>query len=67
MVALVMATAIWLLIRGHLISEGIWVERNPKRAEEVNSEEVEAKLRKLRQDERELESLLEALKEQETE
>ncbi len=67
MVALVMATAIWLLIRGHLISEGIWVERNPKRAEVVTSEEIEAKLLKLNKEQATLEELLKDLKEQEEE
>ena len=40
--SLILATAIWLLIRGHLISEGVWEEEQPPRARTLTPEEQRA-------------------------
>lgn len=65
-VALVLATAIWMLIRAHLESKGLWVEQNPPRADKPTQEVLEEDLRKLRQKTVELETVLSEL-EKETE
>jgi len=57
-VALILATAIWMLIRSNLESEGLWVEQNPPRAGEPSIEEVEQELRELRKKTGELEIYL---------
>jgi YbbR domain-containing protein len=41
-VSLILATVIWILIRAHLESEGVWEEDQPKRAIEISEEELRA-------------------------
>ena len=65
LVALVLATAIWMLIRSNLESEGLWVEQNPPRADKPSQTELEEELRKLRQKTAELETVLSEVKKEE--
>ncbi len=40
--ALMMATAVWVLIKQHLQSEGLWEEEHPDRARILSDEEERA-------------------------
>lgn len=42
MVALILATVVWMLIKLHLQGEGVWEEENPPRAEPIPEEERSA-------------------------
>lgn len=37
--SLILATAIWLVIRQQLISEGVWEDRTPPKARSLSPEE----------------------------
>lgn len=60
-----LATAIWMLIRSNLESEGLWVEQNPPRADKPSQTELEEELRKLRLKTAELETVLSEVKKEE--
>lgn len=40
--ALILATAIWLVVRAQLISEGVWDEARPRKARTLSPEEQQA-------------------------
>jgi len=42
MVALILATVVWMLIKAHLTKEGMWKVEQPKRALPVPEEERRA-------------------------
>lgn len=62
-----LATAIWMLIRSNLESEGLWVEQNPPRAGQPTQAELEEDLRKLREQTVALETVLKELEKEEEE
>jgi hypothetical protein len=61
-IALILATAIWMLIKSNLEGEGLWEDPRPPKAGQASKEDVEEQLRVIKQKEAELEAVLEEIR-----
>lgn len=64
-IALILATTIWILIKANLESEGLWVDPRPPKAGQATREDVEEELRVSKQKVAELEAVLGEIRKEE--